>query len=90
MTEVYLMFYESTLPVFTKINLILQTDSACIHILHDVMESLLKKLLGKFVIVAALDEADSITDVSFADQSNQLGDDGQMIGFMMKQTLQKL
>ena len=61
MTEVYLMFYQSTLPIFTKINLLLQRDSPCIHILYDVMESLLKKLLGRFVTVAAMDEVDSIT-----------------------------
>lgn len=80
-----LMFYQST-----KINLVLQRDSPCIHILHDVMESLLKKLLGRFVTVAAMDEADKVTDVSFADRSNQLHDKELMIGFITKQTLEKL
>ena len=40
--------------------------------------------------VAAMDEAESITDVCFADRSNQLGDDELMIGFMTKQSLRKL
>ena len=90
MTEVYLMFYQSSLPIFTKINLLLQRDSPCIHILRDVMESLLKKLLGRFVTVAAMDEVDSVTDVLFTDISNQLADDEIMIGFVTKQTLLKL
>ena len=84
------MFYQSTLPIFTKINLLLQRDSPCIHILRDVMESLLTKLLGRFVTVAAMDEVDSVTDVSFTDTSKQLVDDELMIGFITKQTLQKL
>lgn len=38
-TEVNLMFYQFTLPFFTKINLVLQRDSPCIHIVYDVMEA---------------------------------------------------
>ena len=37
-----------------------------------------------------MDDVDSVTDVSFEDRSNQLDDDELMIGFITKQTLQKL
>ena len=53
------------------------------------MDSLLNKLLGRFVTVAAMDEVDSVTSVSFEDRANQL-DDELMIGFITKQTFQQL
>ena len=93
MTEVYLMFYQSTLPVFTKINLVLQKDSICIHVLHDVMENLPKKLHvpERFVTVEVMDRQTALQMFALqTDRSNQLGDVELMIGFMMKQTLQKL
>ena len=38
MTEVYLLFYQSVMPVFTRINLLLQRNSPCIHFLRESME----------------------------------------------------
>ena len=35
MTEVYLRFYESMLPSFNQLNLVLQRDDPCLHLLHD-------------------------------------------------------
>ena len=35
------------------------------------MESLLNKFLGRFVTVAAMDEVDSITSVSFEDRAKK-------------------
>ena len=49
MTEVYLLFYDSVMPVFTRINLLLQRNSPCIHFLRETMEKMLQKLLGRFV-----------------------------------------
>lgn len=49
-----------------------------------------KEATRKIVAAAAMDEAECVTDVPFADKSNQHSDDELMIGFMTKQSLQKL
>ena len=40
MTEVYLLFYQSILPVFNHFNQFLQREDPCIHLVHDCCESL--------------------------------------------------
>ena len=58
MTEVYLFFLQSVLPVFNDTNKFLQREEPLIHILQQQLYSLLKKVLGKFVkpsvLVAAI------------------------------------
>ena len=54
------------------------------------MKSLLQKLLGRFVTVAAMDAAGSVTNVHFEKRDNQLIDNELMIGFTTKQVLHRL
>lgn len=90
MTEAYLMFLQSVLPLFTTANILLQSESPCIHILLDVMKNLLQKLLGRFITVEALDAVSSTTSVPFEDRLNQLDNSGLMIGFTTKQLIHRL
>lgn len=90
MTEVYLLFYESVMPVFTRINLLLQRHSPCIHFLREAMEKMLRKLLGQFVTVSAMDLANTVVDVDFTSTTNQLSNRELMVGFMTKQVLTRL
>lgn len=90
MTEVYLLFYESVLPVFTRVNLLLQREDLNIFLVADAIRAFLKKLLSKFVTLQAIREQEDITDVNFLDPKNQLGDDALTIGMVTKQCLQKL
>ena len=46
LTEIYLLFYQSVLPVFNHFNLFLQREDPCIHLVYDYF---LKKFVSKFV-----------------------------------------
>lgn len=92
-TEVYLMFYQAVLPCFTSFNTFLQRETPCIHLLQDKMESFVIKILGKFVKVTVIKNAkDSgkLLDLDFLSLENQMDDSGVFVGFLTKQTLQKL
>ena len=49
MTEVYLMFFLSVLPLFTGTNKFLQSEAPLIHILQPQLHGLFKNLLGKYI-----------------------------------------
>ena len=86
-TEVYLFFYQCILPVFGNFNQFLQREDPCIHLVHDQCESLLKKLLAKFVEV--IRDASSLLEVDIC-LDNQLKDDSLFIGFSTRQKLLQL
>ena len=89
MTEVYLLFYQSVLPVFNHFNQFLQREDPCIHLVHECCESLLKKLLVKFVKLSTIKTTATLVEVNI-DIANQLSDDNIFIGFVTRQTLLKL
>ena len=73
MTEVYLMFYETSLQIFVHFNKFLQREDPIIFVVLDQMRSFFKKLLGKFVKVAIIKAAErDLTTVMFEDPENQL------------------
>ncbi|KAK6191363.1 hypothetical protein SNE40_003074 [Patella caerulea] len=91
MTEVYLLFYQSVLPVFTTFNKFLQREDPCIHAVYPQMTSFLKKLLGKFVRIDVIKTNLSVlTDVDFRPIDNQLEDENVFIGCQTRETLSKL
>ena len=49
MTEVYLMFYQAVLQVYVKFNMFLQREDPLIPVLHNEVNSFLKKLLLKWM-----------------------------------------
>ena len=74
-TEVYLFFLQSLLPVFNHANKFLQREEPLIHILKQQLYSLLKKVLGKFVKPSVLVESiqkDSLLALNFHDPSERL------------------
>ena len=88
-TEVYLFFYQSVLPIFNHSNLFLQMEDPCIHLVHDNCERLLRKVLGKFVKKEVIAAANCLSEVN-TDISNQRADENIFVGFATRQTLQKL
>ncbi|KAK5935423.1 hypothetical protein CgunFtcFv8_020787 [Champsocephalus gunnari] len=70
MTEVYLLFYQATLPVFSTFSL-LQREKSSIFLLHDEIRSFIRKLLSKFLKPAALQHQE-LHDILYKDPSNQL------------------
>ena len=58
MTEVYLLFYQSSLQAFINFNMFLQREDPIIPVVHEQTTSFLRKLGSKFLTVAAIKEAD--------------------------------
>ena len=73
------------MPVFTELNL-LQRESPCIHLLREAMERMLRKLLGRFVTVSAM-ESGCVLSVSFMEESNQLSDREIMVVLLLGKCL---
>ena len=88
MTEVYLLFYQSILPVSNHFNQFLQREDPCIHLVHNCCEGLLKKLVVNFVKLSAIKTATTLAEVN-TDIANRLSDDI-FVGFVTRQTLVKL
>jgi len=72
MTEVYLLFYQSVLPTFTHLNLLLQREDPTIYLVAEEIRAFLQKLLSKFVKLRAIKAANDITTVDFLSNDNQL------------------
>lgn len=84
MSEVYLLFYQHVLPVFTRLNLLLQHEHPTIFLIPTEIRSFLKKVLSKFVTVRAIKAAQNITEVDFTSTANQLDNSNITIGIATK------
>lgn len=87
-TEVYLLFYNSVLPLFTNFNKLLQFEEPKIHIIATELTSFVHKLLGRFMLVSAFKET-LVTEVDIDNLSNFLPDNKVMIGFTTRAAMQK-
>ena len=90
MTEVYLFFYQSILPTFTHLNLLLQREDPNIYLVADEIRAFLQKLLSKFVKLRVIKAANDITAVDFLDSNNQLDNSTITIGLLTRQRLRCL
>lgn len=89
-SEVYLLFYQAVLPVFSKLNLLLQREYPTIYLISDEIRSFLKKLLGKFMKIEAIRAKDDVTNVDYLCEDNQLSNCELTIGVMTKQLIRRL
>ncbi|XP_061584295.1 uncharacterized protein LOC133449178 [Cololabis saira] len=71
LTEVYLLFYQATLPAFSTLNLLLQREKSSIFLLHEEMTKFIRKLCAKFLKLAAL-QNQGVHEIQYKDHSNQL------------------
>ena len=92
MTEVFLLSFQSVLLSFTHCNQFLQREEPLIHALQPQLEKLLKNILGKFIIVIAegLKKDDGLLSVDSMDTKNHVTDDKMVVGFLTKQTVNRL
>ncbi|XP_051987012.1 uncharacterized protein LOC127647011 [Xyrauchen texanus] len=88
MTEVYLLFFQATLPVFTSFNLLLQREQSSIFLLHDEMMNFIRKLCAKFMVPTALQEDKQF--LLFKEKANHLPGRKLNIGFTTRVKLNKL
>ena len=89
-SEVYLLFYQAVLPVFSRLNLLLQREYPTIFLIADEIRAFVKKLLGKFIKLEAIRGEDDVTNVDYFCEDNQLSDSELTIGIMTKQLLHRL
>ena len=91
MTEVYLLFYQAILPVFTSVNLMLQRSAPMIYLLSGALFSLVRKTMGKFIRPELLTVSDEeLVQIDFINPENQLEANQLFIGFTTKQVLNRL
>ena len=89
LSEIYLLFYQSVLPVFNSFNRFLQREDPCIHLIHEQCEALLTKVLGRFVLPGAIRDAEFLSEVDIG-LSYQLTDANLFVGFTTRQKLLQL
>ncbi|KAK5899234.1 hypothetical protein CesoFtcFv8_008733 [Champsocephalus esox] len=89
LTEVYLLFYQATLPVFTLLNLLLQRERSSIFQLHGEMTKFIKKLCARFMKPSAL-QGQQVHDILYKDPLNQLPGEKLNVGFTTRATLNRL
>ena len=93
MTEIYLLFIQSVLPCFTHANQFLQREEPLIHILQPQLLSLLKKIVSKFLKIQVVSQSLSegtLVSVDYKAPSNQVANEELLIGFITKQTANRL
>ncbi|CAM4273024.1 unnamed protein product [Leuciscus chuanchicus] len=83
MTEIHLLFYQSTLIIFTNFNLLFQRQDPSVYLLHD------QKLMSKFLKPGAFRTVD-VVSVDIMNEENQLPDSQLGIGFTTRTTLNRL
>ena len=91
--EVYLLFYQATLPCFTKFNKFLQREDPLVYQLHDAQQRFMYKLASKFIKPAVIQEHKS-KKLSFAELDvcveNQRDDISLGIGPLTRNTIKWL
>ena len=64
MTKVYLYFFSDILPAFKQINLLLQREDPCIHLVHSQLNRFLLQLAGKFMPVTEIKSAPQVSYIN--------------------------
>ncbi|XP_048008269.1 uncharacterized protein LOC125243045 [Megalobrama amblycephala] len=90
MTEVYLLFFQATVPTFTSFNLLLQREQSSIFLLHDEMVKFVRKLCSKFMVPAALQGHEEPCEIAFKEKANHLPGRKLNIGFTTRAKLNRL
>ena len=89
MTEVYLLFYQSSLQVFIQFSMFLQREDPIIPVAYEQTTSFLQKLASKFLTVAVKEANGDFSILDFKEPKFQ-HPDNLFIGFVTKIWLHKL
>ena len=93
MTEIHLLFFQSTIAMFTKFNRFLQREDPLLYLMNTQMEAFMQKLAAKFVkpekIMAHKQVKGSLKSLDIS-LDNQKQDESLSIGMVTKAKLRKL
>ncbi|XP_065143962.1 uncharacterized protein [Paramisgurnus dabryanus] len=90
MTEVYLLFFQATIPTFTSFHLLLQREQSSIFLLYDELVKFVRKLCSKFMVPAALQCQEEPCEIAFKEKANHLPGRKLNIGFTTRAKLNRL
>ena len=88
MTEIYLLFFQSVIPTFTRFNQLLQREDPSIYLLHSQIRAFVKNIICRFIIPQEIVKAKG--DATKVNCSIQLEDDKVHIGMVTRSKLRKL
>ena len=89
MTQIYLLFLQSAIPLFTKLNLLLQRQEPSLHLLAEQQGMFMTTLLGRFVSPAEIVAAGSDwSSVPYENRAKQLADDRLYLGLEAREKLE--
>lgn len=88
MTKVYMLFLHSVLPIIDSFTALLECEEPMIHRVGDCITKLAKELLGRFVNLQYIREADSVLDVDYTDPAIQLSNRQLRLGLATRQFIQ--
>ena len=71
MLEANLLFYQFSLKVFIKLNLLLQIEDPFVYRVHGHIQRFLKKLVLKFLNLVVIDENDNAIQIDLEGNNNQ-------------------
>ena len=71
MMEAYLLFYQFSLKVFVKLDLLLQREDPLISRIHGHIQRFLKKLALTFLNLDVISENDNPAQINFEETNNQ-------------------
>lgn len=84
-----MFFLHSVLPVFDSFTALLECEELMIHKLRDCITKLVQELLGGFVSIQSIPDADDLFDFEFEDPAAQLSDHHLRIGFATRQFIKQ-
>ena len=90
MVEVYHLFFQAVLPMFTFPNKFLQREDPCIYAAHGQLNEFVRRLQGKVIQIDKIKAAKTVDKVNFEEESQQLKDGQLFIRFATRQLLNKL
>ena len=87
----YPLFYQSVIPLFTRLNKLLQGGNPVIFLVHPKMIAFLKNLISRFVKLHHIfDASDDIKTIKYNDPSCQLEDGKIYLGMLTRSRQRKL
>ena len=82
--HLYCFFLDAVIPVFDTINILLQKDEPCVHLMHSTLVNQLKSILNMFVKPDVMNAVHDITKVVYQSPQNQKDDNNLFVGHKSK------
>ena len=90
LTEIHLLFFTSSLRLFTEYNLFLQSGDPLAHKVFPMTQNLVRKIASRFLTPECYRDVDIITQDIIDDSNNYLPNAEVFLGFSTRQKLKKL